>query len=113
MVQLEEWRLRFEGLGINVAGMTYDSQEILQQFHKEQKLGYPLLQDENAEHVTALGIRNEDYVQGHRAYGIPHPGVLLIGSDGKILAKFAVAGFRGRPPFEDIYAKLKLMSESG
>ena len=113
MVQLEEWRLRFEGLGINVAGMTYDSRKILREFHDEQKLGYPLLQDENAMHVNALGIRNEDYAEGHGAFGIPHPGILLIGSDGKIRAKFAVPGYRTRPPFEDIYAALKALTESG
>jgi peroxiredoxin len=108
LVQLEEWRLRFESLGINVAGMTYDSREILREFHDEQKLGYPLLQDEQAKHVNSL-VLNEDYAKGHRAHGIPHPGILLIGKDSKILAKFALHGYRARPPFEDVYATLKAL----
>jgi hypothetical protein len=52
---------------------------------------------------------NEDYAKGHRAYGIPHPGILLIGKDSKILAKFALPGYRARPPFEDAYATLKAL----
>ena len=93
--------------------MTYDSRKVLRAFHDEQKLGYPLLQDENAMHVNALGIRNEEYTEGHRAFGIPHPGILLIGRNGKIRAKFALPGFRARPPFEDIYSALKALSEAG
>ena len=93
--------------------MTYDARKILREFHDEQKLAYPLLQDEKSMHVNALGIRNEDYPVGHRAYGIPHPGILLIGSDGKIRAKFAVPGYRARSPFEDIYIALKALPKSG
>ena len=83
--------------------MTYDSLEILDTFHLEQQLSYPLLKDENAKHVNAFGIRNEDYEAGHSAYGIPHPGILFIGSDGIVKAKYAVPGYRKRPPFEQLY----------
>ena len=93
--------------------MTYDARKILREFHDEQKLGYPLLQDENSMHVNALGIRNEDQAKDHRAYGIPHPGILLIGSDGKVRAKFALPGYRARPLFEDIYTALKALPKSG
>jgi len=83
--------------------MTYDSLEILDTFHLEQELGYPLLQDRDARHVNALGVRNEDYAKGEMAYGIPHPGILFIGADGVIKAKYAVPGYRSRPPFEVLY----------
>ena len=72
-MQLEENREEFEKLGVKVAGMTYDSQEVLSGFHNKENLGYPLLQDVDAQHVNAYNIRNLDYAQGHRAYGIPHP----------------------------------------
>ena len=83
--------------------MTYDSREILAAFHAEAELGYPLLRDVDARHVNALGIRNEDYELGHRAYGIPHPGILFVDREGKILAKFAVPGYRRRPPFDALF----------
>lgn len=86
-----------------MAAMTYDNLEILDTFHLEQQLSYPLLQDEDAKHVNAYGVRNEEYELGHGAYGIPHPGILLIGTDGKVKAKYAVPDFRERPPFEKLY----------
>ena len=85
-----------------VAGMTYDNREILASFHAAQDLNYPLLQDEAARHVLAYGVLNEDYQPGDTGYGIPHPGILYIAADGTVLGKFAVKGYRQRPPFEDI-----------
>ena len=82
--------------------MTYDSQEVLAAFHEEENLGFPLLQDENVKHVDAYGVRNEEYEPGHQGYGIPHPGILYIAPDGTVLAKFAVPGYRQRPPFSDV-----------
>lgn len=110
-MQLEAWREQFAALGVNVAGMTYDSLEVLKTFHTEQNLGYVLLQDVQAQHVNALGIRNEDYEEGHQAYGIPHPGILFIGADGVIKAKYAVPGYRSRPPFEALLEDLKALQD--
>ena len=83
--------------------MTYDSLEILDAFHVEQELKYALLRDEDAKHVNAYGVRNEDYAPGHGAYGVPHPGILFISADGVVLAKYAVPGYRKRPPFEQLH----------
>ena len=92
-------------MGINVAGMTYDSLDKLAKFHGKEELGYPLLRDEAAKHVNAWGVRNEDYEEGHRAYGIPHPGILFIAPSGEVLAKFAVRGYKKRPMFEELLAR--------
>ena len=108
-MQLEQWRDQFAALGVNVAGMTYDDLEVLSEFHTEQQLGYPLLRDEQAKHVNALGIRNLDYEEGHRAYGIPLPGILFIGPDGTIKAKYAVPGYRSRPPFKAVYGDVEAL----
>ena len=105
-MQLAEWRQRFTALGVNVAGMTYDAQDALAAFHAKQQLGYPLLQDEDVRHVNALGIRDEEYAPGEPGYGVPRPGILFIDSDGIIRMKFAVPGFRERPPFEQIYSQV-------
>jgi len=83
--------------------MTYDEQETLKNFHGEQQLGFPLLQDENAQHVNALGIRDLDYPPGSNAYGIPYPGMFWVGIDGLVRAKFAVPGFRDRPPLDEVH----------
>ncbi len=108
MVQLAQWQDKFAALGVNVAAMTYDAETILADFHAEQKLSYPLLRDEDVRHVTALGIRNEEYGPGHMGYGIPHPGILYIKPDGTIAAKYAVPGYRSRPPLEEIYGQISV-----
>ena len=51
-------------------------------------LAYPLLRDVDSQHVDAWGIRNEEYGPGTFAYGIPHPGVVLVSPNGEILAKW-------------------------
>lgn len=94
-------------MGVKVAAMTYDSREILSGFHSEEALAFPLLQDIDAIHINALGIRNEEYPLGHNNYGIPHPGILFIGSDGSIKAKYAVPGYRRRPPFDTLYSDIE------
>lgn len=104
---MEAHREDFEAIGINVAGMTYDSQTVLATFHAEEALGYPLLKDEAAKHVNALGVRNMRYKEGDRAYGIPHPGVLYIDSAGVVRAKYAVPGYRERPPFDALLEHLR------
>ena len=91
--------------------MTFDDREVLADFHADQELGYPLLQDIDAAHVNALGVRNEDYAPGHRAYGIPHPGILYIGADGVVKAKYAVPGYRRRPPFDTLYADVEAITK--
>jgi peroxiredoxin len=86
--------------------MTYDSREILKSFHDAQGLDYPLLQDVDAQHVIAYGVLNEDYQPGDRGYGIPHPGILFIQPDGTVALKFAVPGYRGRPPLAEVFAAI-------
>ena len=91
--------------------MTYDSREVLASFHEEQALTYPLLQDIEAKHVSALGVLNEEYAPGSRAYGIPHPGILFISADGTVKAKYAVPGYRRRPPFDALYAQIEALTQ--
>jgi peroxiredoxin len=109
LVQLAQWRERFADLGVNLAAMTYDSREILKSFHDSQSLGYPLLQDVDAAHIKAFGVLNEEYVPGDRGYGIPHPGILFIRPDGVVALKFAVPGYRGRPPLEQVYEAIQAL----
>ena len=83
--------------------MTYDDRQLLAEFHATQALGYPLLQDENTTHVDAYGVKNTEYEPGHMGYGIPYPGILYIRRDGVVALKFAVPGYRQRPPLAEVY----------
>ncbi len=90
---------QFEALGINVATMTYDPVATLAEAADEYQTSFPLLFDEDVKHFNAMGIRNLDYEPGHRAYGIPYPGIFLLDADGVIRAKFAEEDYRMRPDF--------------
>lgn len=107
LVQLDEWRERFEAVGVQVVGMTYDDLEVLASFHADRELGYPLLSDEGAKHAIGFDVLNEEYEPGHGAYGVPHPGIFLISPEGAIVAKFAVPGYRQRPPMEEVLAAVQ------
>ena len=83
--------------------MTYDERLLLAQFHESENLGYPLLQDENTRHVDAYGVKNAEYEPGHQGYGIPYPGIIYIQRNGQVALKFAVPGYRQRPPLVEVY----------
>ena len=106
-MQLAEWQDKFEAAGIKLAGMTYDSQEILAGFVANEALRYPILRDENAHHVNAYGIRNVDYGTDHNFYGIPYPGMVLINPAGKVIGKYAEPGYRKRPPLDEVLASAR------
>ena len=88
--------------------MTYDKVDLLKNFHEEEALGFPLLRDADAKHVIAFGIRDQNYEKGSNAYGIPYPGMLLLNPEGLVIAKFAVKGYRDRPPLDLVYREVEI-----
>ncbi|MBC52922.1 MAG: hypothetical protein CMQ34_03710 [Gammaproteobacteria bacterium] len=102
--QLVEVAPQFEVMGFNVATMTYDSLETLNNAAIDYSTDFPLLRDEDTQHFSALGIVNDQYEPGERAYGIPYPGIFLLSPDGTIEAKFAEVDYRERPDFSLVLA---------
>lgn len=100
-------------MGVAAAGMTYDDRAVLESFHAEQTLNYPLLQDIDVRHVDAFGIRNMDYEPGDTGYGIPYPGIIWIGTDGVIRGKWAVPSYADRPPFDEVLAEIRAQLDAG
>jgi len=108
-VQLSENQTAFQTLGLNVAAFSIDPNEVALKFTKKHSINYPLMQDKEGKLGIQLGIRNEDYPPGHRAYGIPHPGIYLLDKQGIIQGKFAEENYRDRPAFEDILQAAKTL----
>ena len=111
-MQLQAYKERFAELGVNVAVMTYDSVNKNAKFAKQFKIGFPILSDTNGTTAIAFGILNEKYPVGHRAYGIPHPGIFFVDSKGLVKGKFAEEDFRDRPDFEDVFQFVNEKSKS-
>ena len=82
--------------------MTYDAAEDLAAFGEEREIGYPLLSDKGSKTINALGIRNEQFEEGHGAYGVALPGILFIDPSGVVRLKRAHENYRTRPPFDEL-----------
>jgi len=109
-VELSERQTEFADLGIRVVVMTYESPETHLDFTKQYAIGYPILSDPDTRHVIAFGILNESFEPGHRAHGVPHPGIFLVDRDGIINAKFAEEGFRKRPAIDLVIEAARTMA---
>ncbi len=97
--QLVEAEAEFNALGFNVTTMTYDPVATLKEAEEEYEVTFPILYDENSAFIKTLGILNTQYELGHRAYGIPYPGIFVVDAQGVIRAKLAEEDYRERPDF--------------
>lgn len=82
--------------------MTYDSADDLAAFGEEREIGYALLSDKGSKSINALGIRNEQFEEGHGAYGVALPGILFVDAGGVVRLKRAHEDYRTRPPFDEL-----------
>lgn len=104
---MQERVSEFNEAGVAVSASTYDSVEQNAEFKSSEELTYPLLSDQDAKTVKALGILNEQYEEGSRAYGVPHPGVILVDTDGKVILKRAEERYSDRPSMDDLLEDVK------
>lgn len=108
--QLIEWSahtLRFQGIGYNIAALTYDPVTQQRSFARENNVVYPVLSDKGSSVIMAFGLLNESYDPDSQYHGIPHPAIYVISPDGQITHRFSEQGYKLRPQIEDIYQTLK------
>ena len=111
-MKLNDIKDQFEAIGVSVVGMTYDKPEKITEFQERWDITFPLLRDVDGQHVDAWGIRNTEYGEGTFAYGIPHPGVVLLSPEGEILAKWAEAGYRSRADWATVLEEVRAMVDA-
>lgn len=90
-------REEIEKRGYKIVAVSYDKPAELERFAKKWKVGFTMLSDEGSKMIDALGLRNEDYKEGHYAHGVPHPVILVLDNDKKVVAKLRRDGYRDRP----------------
>ena len=91
---------------VQLAAISYDSVEVLEKFWQAAKIRYPLLSDPKSKTIEAYGIRNKEE-KGSRIDGVPYPGTILIGPDGKVAAKLFFSGYKKRHQAKDIVEAAK------
>lgn len=89
--------------GITPVAISYDSEKVLARFAKERKITFPLLSDPDSKTISAFKVLHTGMSRG-RLKGVPHPGTIIIGKDGKIIAKLAHDGYRKRHTSDEIIA---------
>lgn len=107
LLELDESNEKFEEWGYEVVSISYDTPEALQKFITTNKPGLTMLSDPRSESIRAFGILNEEPAKGTRSYGIPYPGVYVIGADKKVQAKFFEEGYKDRPATVEILARIE------
>jgi peroxiredoxin len=103
LIALNKSQPSFLSLGYGLAGISYDSIEVLNQFVQRHAIKYPLLADTQAQTMTAYEILNKAYKKGDDNYGIPYPGVVVINKKGKVIHKYFYEGYKNRVDFTELY----------
>lgn len=104
LIQLQAAKARFEKQGIKLAGISYDSVEILKFFSDRRKIDFPLLSDPESKIIRRYQVLNAEAV-GPNA-GMARPGYFFIDPAGVIHEKFFEAKYRERLTGNTLLAKL-------
>lgn len=67
--------------GLNVVAISYDSQQILQEFAENSAIEFPLLADPNSKVIQQFGLLNEAGRKGTRQEGLSHPMTVFVDRD--------------------------------
>jgi peroxiredoxin len=106
LVEINTGVAEIEKRGYRVAGLSYDSPEILQAATDKRRLTYTLLSDPKSEIIDRYNLRDPQYPPGNRAYGVPRPIIFILDQEGVIKAKFFEESFKYRPRITTVISKL-------
>jgi peroxiredoxin len=104
LIQLHAAKERFEKQGIKLAGISYDSVEILKSFCDRRKIEFPLLSDPDSQIIKKYEVLNTEAV-GEFA-GMARPGYFYVDPQGVIREKFFEAKYRERLTGNTLLSKL-------
>src|SRR4029077_20289994 len=104
LIQLQAAKERFEKQGIKLAGISYDSVEILKYFSDRRKIDFPLLSDPDSKIIRMYQVLNAEAV-GQNA-GMARPGYFYIDTEGMIREKFFEAKYRERLTGNTVLSRL-------
>lgn len=110
LIELNEVEAELWASGWQVAGLSYDSPEKLAAFSAKSKITFPLFSDADSSTIKAFGLLNEDIDPDARNYGIPHPALVFIDTNGTVKAVLREEGYRDRPEIDVIRSKIQELS---
>ncbi|MDQ7049680.1 MAG: peroxiredoxin family protein [Enterobacterales bacterium] len=97
----------FKKLGYGVIGISYDSPKTLKSFSQSKKLNFALLSDQNVATFSAFNVLNSAHQPGHKHYGIPYPGVIVVDANGIVKHTYFFEGYKKRVKFKKLLKQLE------
>lgn len=104
LVDLNARLAEFRQLGLGVASISMDSVDKIAEFHSAQSIGFTMLSDPDGAIVERIGVRDLQYADGSKAFGVARPMIFIINPERKVTHKYAEESYRNRP---DLNAVLK------
>jgi hypothetical protein len=104
-VELQQNLDAIQKQGLGVAALSYDSKGTLKSFADRQHITYSLLSDPDSKIIGTFKILNETTKPGTMTYGIPYPGVYIIGTQGMVVSKYFEDDYKDRVSTADILAR--------
>jgi peroxiredoxin len=96
----------FQKLGLNVVSVSMDSVDKIAAFHDSQHVGFNMLSDADGKVVETLGVRDTQYSDGSKAYGVARPMIFIVDRRLKITHKYAQESYRDRPDLTCVLGEL-------
>jgi peroxiredoxin len=104
LIQLQAAKARFDKEGLKLAGISYDSVDILKFFSGRRNIEFPLLADPNSQVIREYKVLNSE--GSGRDLGMARPGYFYIDTEGVIREKFFEAKYRDRLTGNNVLAKI-------
>lgn len=96
LLDLQRYKKEFDGQGLAVAAVSYDSVAILADFAKRKRITFPMLSDPQSKTIKAFGILNDHIPRSDMRFGVANPGVYLLNADGVVQSKYFSANTKER-----------------
>jgi peroxiredoxin len=84
--------------GYGLAAISYDQPSVQAEFIANRGIKYTLLSDPKSEVIDRYNLRDPQYKQGSKAYGVPRPIIFVLNRKGVIQAKLYEETYLTRPP---------------
>lgn len=97
----------FKALGLNVVSISHDEVNLIAAFHSAQQIGFTMLADPDGKVVEQLGIRDLQYTDGSKAFGVARPMIFIVNPQLRITHKYAEESYRNRPDLEVVLSDLR------
>ncbi len=100
-----------EDAGYNIVVVSNESVGALARFTRKYDFPYPMIADTNSEIIRAFDIMNEAYLPKTSYYGVAHPAIYIIGSDGLVIDKFFNTDISIRPNVDEIRTVVDILGD--